>query len=48
MSHELAASIESWISCPNQNEQNLQATVQRIESYVRVLEDKVETSSKKK
>jgi hypothetical protein len=27
--------------------QNLQATVQRIESYVRVLEDKVETASKK-
>jgi len=29
-------------------EQNLQATVQRVESYVRVLEDKVEESSKKK
>jgi len=27
---------------------NLQATVQRIESYVRVLEDKVEQAAKKK
>ncbi|KAF2429599.1 hypothetical protein EJ08DRAFT_670896 [Tothia fuscella] len=27
---------------------NLQATVQRIESYVRVLEDKVDTAAKKK
>lgn len=28
--------------------QTLQTTVQRIESYVKVLEDKVETMSKKK